>query len=394
MGTMSEEALVYLNEALDYLQGHSVRRDQIDWPALRHEVYALAADAQTTTQTYPAIELALKLLGDQHSFFSTPEERELTVAGKIKRAGMWMTVPAGVIGMIDAGSPAEHAGVQVGERVETVNGQPFSALTREQRKKIFGGDDPIDLTLIRDGEKSSRLLRLQPSVYEIKWLPHGRRLEHNIGYLHLPGNLGAGNPEYRKAYTSTLQQLIRELDQSAIYGWIIDIRRNVGGSMWPMWAGIGSISGEGEIVSFVSPGERLKAIYRDGRAFMEPGELADEVEDPYALKRSEPPVAVLTSPLTGSAGEFVAMGFCGRPQTRSFGERTAGVPTGNDSKFLSDGAVIALTAYLGVDRTGRVYDSSLLPDHPVQIDWSILGTDDDPVIQAAMQWLSIDEGCL
>jgi hypothetical protein len=57
-------------------------------------------------------------------------------------------------------------------------------------------------------------------------------------------------------------------------------------------------------------------------------------------------------------------------------------------------AVIALTTHLGADRTGRTYDGSLLPDQPVAIDWSEVGTSDDPVLQAAIAWLSTEEDCL
>ena len=144
----------------------------------------------------------------------------------------------------------------------------------------------------------------------------------------------------------------------------------------------------------MGPGETLVAVYRGGKASMEPeGEFDEEVEEPYELKRPWPPVAVLTGPLTGSAGEFVALAFRGRPRTRSFGEPTFGLPTGNDTKRLRDGALIALTTYLGADRTRKTYHSPLLPDHPVTIDWTELGTADDPVLQAAIEWLCTKEGC-
>jgi C-terminal processing protease CtpA/Prc len=348
-----------------------------------------AAEAQTPAETYPAIERALELLGDQHSFFRTPEQQRLLKEGKTKRTGVRVTYPGGIIGMIDPGSPAERAGVQVGERIATINGHAFSLLTRDQLRQIFGSAR-LDLTLIKAGV--SRQVSVQAAAYEVWWLPEGRRLEHNIGYVMLPGFM-SGQPEYRGVYVQTAQQLIREIDQHAIGGWVIDIRRNIGGSMWPMWVGVGPVLGEGECVSFVAPDEKMTAIYRAGRASVEPKGVIDAVEEPYVLKRPNLPVAVLTSPLTSSAGEFVALAFRGRPRTRSFGEPTGGVPTANDGKVLRDGAVIALTTYLGADRAGRTYDGPLLPDHPVTIDWSEVGTDNDPVLQAAIAWLLAEEGC-
>src|SRR5690348_14278956 len=81
---MTQEALAYVTEALDYIQAHSVRRASLDWAALRQEVLELAAGAQTPAETYPAIERALELLGDQHSFFRTPEQQRLLKEGKMK----------------------------------------------------------------------------------------------------------------------------------------------------------------------------------------------------------------------------------------------------------------------------------------------------------------------
>ena len=61
---------------------------------------------------------------------------------------------------------------------------------------------------------------------------------------------------------------------------------------------------------------------------------------------------------------------------------------------MSDGAGIHLTKVWGADRTGHLYyDAPLLPDYPITIDWARLGTTDDPVLQAAIQWLQMEEGC-
>ena len=197
---------------------------------------------------------------------------------------------------------------------------------------------------------------------------------HNLGYLELPGQ-NSSSPECEEAYAKIAHQIIRDLDQTAIGGWIIDLRRNTGGGLWFMLAGVGPILGEGECSSFVSPTGQFTAFYDQGRAWVEQDNYSAQVNEPYELKRLWPPVAVLTSQLTSSAGELVALAFRERPRTRSFGEPTYGTPTGNDGKELSDGAIIALTTHLGVDRTGRIYDHSLLPDQHVQIDWPQLGTE-------------------
>lgn len=388
---MSPEAMTYLNEALDYIQAHSVRREHIEWPALRQDVYALADQAQTPADTYPAIRRALALLGDRHSLFREPEQVRLLKEGGVHRVGLQVVYPDGWIGVVYPGSSAEQAGLHVGDRLETINGLSISALTREQFLAALR-EGPLTLTLTPAWEGDIRSVQLQPATDVMKRQPQGRRLAGDFGYLTVPEvmSLEAGKP-----YAARAHQVIREIDQHATAGWVIDLRTNSGGSLWPMLAGVGPILGEGEIMGFVAPREHLIAFYSKGRAWIEGRErFSAQVDEPYVLKRPFPPVAVLTSQLTGSAGELTALAFRGRSRTRSFGVSTAGVPTANDTRELSDGARIALTTHLGADRTGQIYNGPLPPDELVMIDWARLGTSDDPVLQAAIRWLHTEAGAL
>lgn len=394
-GTMKEEAIAYLNEVLDYIQEKSVRRQHIDWQALRQEASALAASAQTKAETYPAIERALGLLGDHHSMFFDPERAQLQWKGKARHFGFRAIYPEGTIALVFPGSPADQAGLQVGDRIEMINGQPLTAMTIEQFHRLtILNNTPPDLMLIlksRDQE-IARSVHLQAASYVSRTKYQARRLEHNIGYLDLPGS--GGNAQAQRTYATKLQQSIRDLDQTAICGWVIDLRREIGGGCWHLWAGIGPILGEGAFCSFVGHSEIVTMFYRAGKVFADKWNHHVEADEPYELKQPWPPVAVLTSQLTASAGEFVALAFRGRPRARSFGEPTHGVPTGNHIKELSDGAFIALTSSLGANRTGQTYESSLLPDQYVKVDWMQLGTVADPVLEAAIQWLRAQGCCL
>ncbi len=48
-----------------------------------------------------------------------------------------------------------------------------------------------------------------------------------------------------KKFASLLQREIKELDQNEIDNWIIDLRGNTGGNMYPMYLGLSPILGEG-----------------------------------------------------------------------------------------------------------------------------------------------------
>ena len=156
--------------------------------------------------------------------------------------------------------------------------------------------------------------------------------------------------------------------------------------MWPMMHAVRPILGEATSGYFVSSRGREAFSYQYGK---DPGASAPA----YQLKRPDPPVALLTSRLTVSSGEALTIAFRGRPGTRSFGEATAGLPTSNQSLPLVDGAVLVVTSAREADRTGRVYEGRIPVDEAVEIDWTRVGSDDDPVLRAASTWLRSQPQC-
>lgn len=71
---LSKEAYNYLEQALKYMEDGSVNRKNLDWNSLKIETYKKASNALTPKDTYEAIELAISLLKDNHSFFIRPEQ--------------------------------------------------------------------------------------------------------------------------------------------------------------------------------------------------------------------------------------------------------------------------------------------------------------------------------
>lgn len=52
-----------------------------------------------------------------------------------------------------------------------------------------------------------------------------------------------------------------------------------------------------------------------------------------------------------------------------------------------------LTTAHEADRTGRVYEGRIPPDQDVGIDWTRIGSEDDPVLRAAIAWLDDQPQC-
>lgn len=181
-------------------------------------------------------------------------------------------------------------------------------------------------------------------------------------------------------------------DRTGSCGWVVDLRSDTGGNMWPMLAVVGPILGEGQVGMFVdADGKKSVWSIKHGAPY-EDGKSAGW-GDGQPVARSMSPVAVLTGKRTASAGEAVVVAFRGRPDTRFFGERTDGVPTGHKAYRLSDGAMLILTEVKDADRTGRTYDAAIPPDQEIAKDPRPVARHRDEVLEAARSWLLKQNAC-
>jgi hypothetical protein len=218
--------------------------------------------------------------------------------------------------------------------------------------------------------------------------PASARLAERIAYLQVPSFAG-GAPAQQVDFAETIKNSIQEFDREGVCGWVVDLRRNTGGNLWPVLAGLGPLLGDGELAASVYPdGRRVPIWHRDGQAgFGEYTQL--RVRAPYRLKQRAR-VAVLHGPATASSAEVLAVAFRGRPGTRSFGAATRGVSGGNRTFALSDGASLVLTVAATSDAAGRVYGGPIAPDEEV----ARAGTDGaDAALAAAVAWLTAGDGC-
>lgn len=176
-----------------------------------------------------------------------------------------------------------------------------------------------------------------------------------------------------------VEDQIRAADAPDLVGWIVDLRGNTGGNMWPMVAGVGSILGEGTAGAFVDPDGNVSLWgYRAGASFQDGTPLV-QMPNPHRLYQAAPRVAVLTNCTVASSGEAVAIAFRGRPNTRSFGTATRGLSTANREYPLSDGATLVLTVSTMADRNLTLYGNVVVPDE--------ITPSPGETLQRALAWL-------
>ena len=395
----------YATLALDFIEQTAYKVPAVDWTAIRAKATERIVRAQTIADTYPIIADTLKGLGDRHSSFTRPPEAVTQTAGRYNGFGFLAVAPSRVVITVVPNSPAALAGLRIGDRIDLVDGAaPTLANGTVTIKRDAAGRFPDSITLrVSRMAKTGKRQRLQSAIIVIKQgevtlisvpttIPVPLTvLGTKYGYIEVPGIVG--DPSAQQVYASELQTAIRQTDAPTRCGWVVDLRRNRGGYIFAMLAGVGPIAGDGLLGGRRDArGTVTEWRYVDG-ALVENGTKTVVSADPYRLLHANPPVAVLTSAISASAAEATAIAFRGRPGARSFGEATNGIPTYNTRRTMPDGAFLDVMTNVDVDRNGTPYEGPVPVDEPVAIDWSNIANDRDPVLAAAVRWLSTQPAC-
>ena len=352
----------YMTEVLDILEGNAEHRGSVDWTALRQDALEQTKDLETTADTHPIIRDLLAELRDPNGYLLGSPASAGPSGPLNARMGFRVLLPDWVVVYVWPGSPADNAGIKVGDRLVSVNGVSATEVDVSDAPEVPGGAGAVysecevgsadycrlltqiytpgsDLEVSRSGESSTRRYVLDESEYDGQLFPVGRQFG-DIGYVEIP-------PAGSEATNQATRRIIDQQKRSC--GWIVDIRRHAGGAyasfntIYPLW----------------------------------------DSENKTGLPQAQPPTAYLLSHLTYSGGEGVAYMLAEQSGTRSFGEHTGGNHPRMGMFTLSDGAVLAVT---------RI-SIRHLPDVEIRNDWTRFQTEDDPVIQAAVGWLNEQPSC-
>lgn len=326
-----------LKETIERIKATAYRAGDVDWPKLEARVYAAAADDRDSIDLLDSLQLIVNGLGDSHTFIN---------------------------------ASAAHS-----EAFRERYGRNYWETRSPPRKPTSG-------FMVRK-EPSARTLDVAGGQAEL---------------IVVPKMMGGGEPARRYAEI-LFGHVAAAADRSC--GYILDLRGNTGGNVWPMIVGLSALIGDG-------PG--TGELYRDGRistyARLEKGAaiVAEEGEQKgveilrLSNWRDLPslasmPIALLIDDAVGSSGEGVALQFKGRASTRFFGERTYGHASSNEGWMLNDDINMVVTTAMLRDRSGAIYPDGITPDVPVPAGEGALSDPDDAVVEAAKKWLSAQETC-
>ncbi len=314
-------------QAIAVLSTVPIHHEKVDWAAVRGELAATFDGDAPPAASHRAIELAVAKLNDRHARFVPPPP----------------PVPP---------SPPP-SGAQ----------PPAPPATKEPEQT-------------------------KAAANQVPMTPAGRMLDGRVAYVVVPMCPGP-DPESLRSYATTLRRAVLDLEGQHPAGWLIELRFNGGGNVWPMLIGLRPLLGDG--VQFTSVlNERVTQSFGcdGGAAWLEDGGQRTEqlrVEAPAGdrlIKRAK--IAVLTGPWTMSSGECVALAFRGR--SKSFGDPTSGLTTVTNFYPLQDGSMLNLPVFLMADRDGAAPKGAIAPDIAVQSKgWP---GPDDAQAKAARAWIA------
>lgn len=213
-------------------------------------------------------------------------------------------------------------------------------------------------------------------------------INNNMGYLRIPGN----NDFNTKKMDSIAGNIVDEIDKInsiKIKGWIIDLRLNTGGNMYPMIAGIRDLIGDNEkIGGFVTSDKKSEGewMLKNGNIYIDDNQVLNrrKVKTPVTKQL---PVAVLISGFTASSGEITAISLIGRKKTKIFGEDSAGYTTTNQGFKVDENSGLNLAIGYVVDRTGKIYIENVKPDVEIIGGDNFEEINKDKKITASIQWI-------
>ena len=317
------------------------------------------------TLLYGAMKGLVKQLDDPYSEFLDPgdhERWEESLEGEFSGVGIEITIKDTVLTVIAPlmGTPAEQAGVQIGDQILAIDGDSTDGITlTEASLKIRGEVGTAVVLLLRHRDGSEEEVSIVRDTISVEAVTTELLAEERILYIRIS--------RFDSDVTHELDQILLGGDLETSDGVILDLRNNPGGLL--------------NAAIDVS-----RRFVDDGAIVITKGRVAGEQTYP-ALGNRIPnlPLVVLINGGTASAAEIAAGAIRDHEMGILIGERTFGKGVIQRMIEFSDGSALKLTTGEYVTPLGHVVQGvGLVPD-------IALAEAEDP-IEAAIAWIDAHIG--
>ncbi|MEP6858263.1 MAG: S41 family peptidase [Gemmatimonadales bacterium] len=248
-------------------------------------------DAVSDSALYrKSVDGMLYELRDPYSTFLPPDRfarLNETTTGNYAGLGVEVDLRDGWLIVVAAipGGPAEHAGLQPGDRIIGIAGKQTKGWTNEEASKVLRGKPgtSVTLTIERPGSSAPIELKVQRTTIHQSAVRRASLLGDGIGYIDLKAFSDSTVKELNGAITTLLAHGMKTL--------VLDLRTNPGGLL-----------NQGVRVSdlFLNPGQKIVSMR--GRL----SEANREYADSAVQRWPQLPLVVLVDGRSASAAEIVA----------------------------------------------------------------------------------------
>jgi C-terminal peptidase prc len=301
------------------------------WAEFRDQVNILLQDSPPPAGFNPEaflLDSMARWVNEGHTAYMTPQQYQDFLAylrGDLRYSGIGIRPirPGITVGEIFPGSPAEAAGMMLGDVITAVDGQPTVDRPIEQVAQLIRGPEGTAVTLEvyrpRTGEQF--LFVIVRASIKIEYISSLEMIQGNIGYIRL-----RGFPETSVADRFDL--FLDELPALGARGLVLDLRGNSGGRIDIGIRMLNRFIASGPLFAQVDRSGRRQTHQASGRAWADPL-----------------PVAILVDEATASMGEIFAAAMRDHGVARVIGKRTAGSVAGAQVFPLSDGSALQITVW-------------------------------------------------
>lgn len=302
--------------------------------------------------TVAAVKGMLRSL-DPYSDYFTPEEMaqfEQQTSGTYTGIGIQIEQKDNYISVVSVfkDSPADKAGIKVGDKIVGIDGKGVSGMTLDQVAGLLRGNEGTKVKLAIQRAGSNSLLTFELIRSKIKINPVAYKVIDGIGYIRLD--------EFNENAGEFMGKAIGDLKTQGIKSVVLDLRDNPGGLLTSAVDVARYFVPRGKIVTIAYKSEEPDVYYS----------YLDNV--PFKL-------AVLVNGNTASAAEILAGAIQDRKAGVLIGTRTFGKGIVQSVVPLDDGSAIKMTIARYLTPADRdINDRGISPDIEVP----------DPVVKAPL----------
>lgn len=352
----------------------------LDWNAVRDEYRARIEAGMTDDDFYLALSEMIARLGDEHSYFLSPQEVQQERArfvGEQEFVGVGIIMSAiperdrAVIIVPFPDGPAAEAGLQPRDNILAVDGEPILDENGFLRDVVRGPEGTsVTLTIQSPGQAPREVTLTRrpisgavPVPYQVLEAPDGKR----VGYMLVPTLNDSTVGEQVKL------ALLEMTKEASLDGLILDNRQNLGGADSVLIS----------LLSYFTGGRLGYFVSRDGQR---PLEVAKEdVNGSQQL-----PLVVLVGPETASYGEVLSGVLQDVQRAYLIGETTGGNVETLSGYDFSDGsrAWIAHESFQPINHPQEDWElDGIAPDQVIPVNWDEVSLQEDPAVHAAIDYL-------